>query len=401
MPSTVGDDCGFFALPSPHVTKIAVRKISLTNFRCYDRATLESDDRSVVLTGPNGAGKTNLLEAISFLAPGRGIRRAQLNDIDRRTRNADATETGWAISATVGTPFGKIEIGTGRETGNERRRRIRINGADANNQIALAEYVSAVWLTPQMDRLFLEGAAARRRFFDRLVFGFDPAHAGRISAYEHAMRERMKLLRNSNSDDIWLSRLEQTMAERGVAIAAARRELAARLEKASVFVQGPFPVATIASVGILENWLDGMPALDAEQRFAEMLKSNRRVDGERGKTTCGPHRSDFCVTHQEKNLPAEQCSTGEQKALLIAIILADTRLQAKEQNRTPLLLLDEVVAHLDEVRRRALFDEIHLLGAQAWLTGTDVALFEPFGDSAQYVAVSDATLSQTQNMSAA
>lgn len=395
------DDCAVVAMQGDHVTKVAVHRLTLTNFRCYNRASLESDARSVVLTGPNGAGKTNLLEAVSLLAPGRGLRRARLSEMDRRGETNGHIATGWGIAASVGTPVGPVEIGTGRDMASDRRRKVRINGADASSQNALADYVGAVWLTPRMDRLFVEGATARRRFFDRLAFGFDPAHAGRVSAYNHAMRERMGLLRDGKGDELWLDTLEQNMAERGIAIAAARRELAARLDKASLSAAGPFPVAGVAANGTLENWLDEMPALDAEQRYVDALKANRRRDGETGKTELGPHRSDFAVTHMAKNLPADQCSTGEQKALLIAIILADTRLQAKERNRTPLLLLDEVAAHLDAERRSALFDEICTIGAQAWLTGTDVALFEPFGDKAQYVAVSDATLTETPNASAA
>lgn len=398
---TIQNDCAVVTMPADHAARIAVHKLTLTNFRCYGRATLKSDSRSVVLTGPNGAGKTNLLEAISLLTPGRGLRRAKLEDIGRRPEKGKTAEAGWGIAASVGTPIGSVEIGTGQEASNDRRRKVRINATDVSNQNALADHVSAVWLTPQMDRLFLEGAPARRRFFDRLAYGFDPAHAGRVSAYNHAMRERMRLLRDGKGDDVWLKTLEQAMAERGIAIAAARRELAARLDKASVSAPGPFPVAAVASTGLLEGWLDEMPALDVEQRFAELLKSNRRHDGESGQTSAGPHRSDFAVHHAEKNLPANQCSTGEQKALLIAIILADTRLQTKERNRTPLLLLDEVTAHLDEKRRRALFDEICLMGAQAWLTGTDISLFEPFGDSAQYVVVSDASLTETPNAFAA
>jgi len=395
------DVCSVVTLPGDHGSKVAVQKLTLTNFRCYDRVSLESDSRSVVLTGPNGAGKTNLLEAVSLLAPGRGLRRARLSEMDRRDEANGHEANGWGIAASIGTPTGPIEIGTGRDVASERRRKVRINGADASSQNALAEFIGAVWLTPRMDRLFVEGATARRRFFDRLAFGFDSAHAGRVSAYNHAMRERMGLLREAKGDDLWLDSLEQTMAERGIAIAAARRELAARLDKASLSAAGPFPIAGVVATGTLENWLNEMPALDAEQRFVEALKGNRRRDGDAGKTELGPHRSDFAVTHLAKNLPADQCSTGEQKALLIAIILADTRLQAKERNRTPLLLLDEVAAHLDAERRAALFAEICALGAQAWLTGTDISLFEPFGNKAQYVAVANATLTEMPNASAA
>ena len=386
-------------MPDDPTTRVVLQKITLTNFRCYDRVSLKVDSRSVVLTGPNGAGKTNLLEAISLLAPGRGLRRARIEDMDRRHKLDSSSPSEWGIAALIETPMGPIKIGTGHNKTAGSRRIVRINGTDTGSQNALAEYVDAVWLTPQMDRLFVEGAAGRRRFFDRLAFGFDTGHAGRVNAYNHAMRERMGLLRSNTGDDIWLDKLEQSMAERGVAIAAARRELAARLDKASLYTSGCFPVAGVTAVGLIEGWLNNVPALEAEQRFAGELKKNRRRDGESGITELGPHRSDFIVVHVAKGLPAVQCSTGEQKALLIAIVLANTRLHARERNRIPLLLLDEVAAHLDAKRRKALFDEIYNLGAQAWLTGTDVAFFESFGSNAQYVSVSDAKFNEFASIS--
>lgn len=386
-------------MPDDPTARVVLQKITLTNFRCYDHVSLKVDSRSVVLTGPNGAGKTNLLEAISLLAPGRGLRRARIEELDRRHELGNSSTSEWGIAAIIETPMGPIQIGTGRNKTVGSRRIVRINGTDTGSQNALAEYVDAVWLTPQMDRLFVEGAAGRRRFFDRLAFGFDTAHAGRVNAYNHAMRERMGLLRSNTGDSIWLDKLEQSMAERGVAIAAARRELAARLDKASLYTSGCFPVAGVNAVGLIEDWLNNMPALEAEQRFAVELKKNRRRDGECGKTELGPHRSDFIVVHVAKGLPAVQCSTGEQKALLIAIVLANTRLHARERNRIPLLLLDEVAAHLDAKRRKALFDEIYNLGAQAWLTGTDLAFFESFGNNAQYVSVSDAKFKEFASIS--
>tara|TARA_B100000989_G_scaffold22846_1_gene14923 strand:+ start:1618 stop:2784 length:1167 start_codon:yes stop_codon:yes gene_type:complete len=386
-------------MPDDQTARVVLQKITLTNFRCYDHVSLKVDSRSVVLTGPNGAGKTNLLEAISLLAPGRGLRRARIDDMDRRHKLDSSSPSEWGIAALIETPMGPIKIGTGHNKTAGSRRIVRIDGTDTGSQNALAEYVDAVWLTPQMDRLFVEGAAGRRRFFDRLAFGFDTAHAGRVNAYNHAMRERMGLLRSNTGDDIWLDKLEQSMAERGVAIAAARRELAARLDKASLYTSGCFPVAGVTAVGLIEGWLNNVPALEAEQRFAVELKKNRRRDGESGITELGPHRSDFIVVHVAKGLPAVQCSTGEQKALLIAIVLANTRLHARERNRIPLLLLDEVAAHLDAKRRKALFDEICNLGTQAWLTGTDLAFFESFGNNAQYVSISDAKFRELASIS--
>ncbi len=368
------------------VGRLSVCRMRLSSFRCYGSAAFDGDARPVVLTGPNGAGKTNMLEAVSFLAPGRGLRQARLADIDQR-----GSEKEWAVAATVSAVGGPVEIGTGRDASTPRRI-VRINGAPVSGQGALAEFVSIVWLTPQMDRLFLDGASARRRFLDRLIFGFDAQHANRVSAYEHAMRERARLLKVGQRDDRWLSALEEAMACRGVAIAAARREMAGRLAHACAAGLGPFPRAGIAATGHVEDWLDEGPALAAEDRLRLRLAECRTEDAEAGRTTIGPHRSDFAVTHLEKGMPAELCSTGEQKALLIAVVLADARLQAAERGVAPLLLLDEVAAHLDVGKRRALFEEVRTLGAQAWLTGTDRTLFADLEPYAQFFTVADATL---------
>lgn len=372
--------------------RLAVTRLRLTNFRGYDTAAFDGDPRPVVLTGPNGAGKTNLLEAISFLAPGRGLRQARLSDIDRRsTDTADAG--GWAVAATVSTALGSVDIGTGREA-DDTRRTVRVNGAPAQGPNALAEHVSVVWLTPRMDRLFLDGASARRRFLDRLVFGFDTAHSARVGAYEHAMRERSRLLKTGRRDDGWLTALEDTMAARGVAIAAARRDMANRLARACARGGGPFPRAGIAATGAIEELLDTGPALEAEDRLRAQLAAGRQGDSESGRTAVGPHLSDLSVRHLAKDMPAGQCSTGEQKALLIAVVLANARLQAAERGAAPLLLLDEVAAHLDGQMRQALFAEIRHLGAQAWLTGTDRAVFAELEPCAQFFAVADATLTR-------
>ena len=364
----------------PADTRLAVTRLRLTDFRSYQRAEYDGDARPVVLTGPNGAGKTNMLEAVSFLAPGRGLRQARLSEIDRR---ADGV-VGWGVAATVSGASGPVDLGTGREQ-DQQRRTVRLNGVPASGQSTLAEYVSVVWLTPQMDRLFLDGASARRRFLDRLVFGFDTAHACRVGSYEHAMRERLRLLKAGGADNVWLSALEETMAERGVAIAAARQDMAHRLARACAEGTGPFPRAGIAATGDVETWLDNGPALAAEDRLREQLAQSRRTDAESGRTAVGPHRSDFSVWHLEKDMPADQCSTGEQKALL----------QAAERGAAPLLLLDEVVAHLDAEKRQALFAEILSLGAQAWLTGTDRETFAELESSVQFFRVANAALERT------
>lgn len=365
---------------------LSVFRLATTRFRCYEAARLELDPRPVVLTGPNGAGKTNLLEAVSLLAPGRGLRRARLPEIDRLGDSG-----GWGVAATVQTPNGRVEIGTGREPGGERRV-IHIDGMPARGQTALAEHVSALWLTPEMDRLFREGSSARRRFLDRLVYGFDPAHAGRVAAYEQAMRERGRLLQEGISDATWLSVIEETMAARGVAISAARLDMVQRLDRVLAASGGPFPGVALAVTGTVEDWLAAEPALTAEERLKAALEANRATDAHNGATAVGPHRSDLEARHLAKDVPADLCSTGEQKAMLIAIVLAEARLQAAERGVAPLLLLDEVAAHLDEGRRAALFDEVCGLPGQTWMSGTDAAIFAALDGRAQRFAVAEATV---------
>jgi DNA replication and repair protein RecF len=397
---------------------LAVRRLMLTDFRCYRQARLAVDARPVVLTGANGAGKTNLLEAISFLAPGRGLRRARLGEIDRRAPAAavaaeSASGSGavgssavgssaagssavgsWAVAAEVATMRSVVHIGTGREaTANGGERRVvRIDGMPARSQAVLAEHVNLVWLTPQMDRLFIEGAAPRRRFLDRLVYGFDPEHATRVATYDQALRERGKLLREGPYDAAWLGALEESMAQHGVAIAAARRDVVARLDRACAAGVAGFPMAALGATGTVEAALGEEPALAVEDALRARLAASRRQDAESGGAAIGPHRSDFAVRHAGTGVAAEHCSTGEQKALLIAILLAHARLQAALRGVAPIMLLDEIVAHLDRERRRALFAELIALGAQAWLTGTDEELFAELHGAAQFLRVADGTI---------
>jgi DNA replication and repair protein RecF len=374
--------------------RLAVRRLTLTDFRCYRLERLEAEGAPVVLTGPNGAGKTNLLEALSFLVPGRGLRRARLADVARLEAGRGAkAAAAWGVAATMDTAKGAIDIGTGFEVGEPDRREkraVRIDGDATRGQSALADHVGCLWLTPHMDRLFLEGPPVRRRFLDRLVFGSDPAHAGRVNAYDHAMRERAKLLAESGADRAWLAALEATMSAKGVAVAAARLEVASRLGLRLKEATGPFPKAAIDVTGTVETWLRQGPALLAEEKFLAALEANRGEDARQGRTTLGPHLSDLAVRHLDNGRSAETCSTGEQKALLVALVLASARMRASEIGAAPLVLLDEVVAHLDEKRRLALYDEITDLGAQAWLTGTDPALFRPLRGRAQFFAVADA-----------
>lgn len=376
-----------------------MRRLTLSDFRCYRHQRIETDRRPVVLTGPNGAGKTNVLEALSFLVPGRGLRQARLSEVARAVPGDDGNgNRPWAVASTVVTPRGAVDIGTGLDAAGDpagrERRVVRIDGRPAAGQAALAEVLNAVWLTPRMDRLFGEAPAARRRFIDRLVFGFDPAHARRVGAFENAQRQRARLLRRERAegaaDPDWLTALEDTMAAQGVAVAAARRDMATRLNEIGCRPPGPFPGVAIEMTGPLEDWLGLGPALAAEDRMRDGLAAARRHDADSGGTAVGPHKSDVHVRHLGKGLPAEQCSTGEQKALLIALVLADVRLQARDHAALPLLLLDEVAAHLDDRHRRALFDEIADLGAQAWLTGTDAQVFAPLGAAGQYFRVEDA-----------
>ncbi|MBV9374478.1 MAG: DNA replication/repair protein RecF [Alphaproteobacteria bacterium] len=373
--------------------RVGVTRLLLTNFRNYRETRIDIDTVPVVLAGPNGAGKTNLLEAISFLAPGRGLRAAKLTDIDHRPSPEQTEPTGgWAVSAIVATRRGNLRIGTGRDAALGERRLVRIDGEPARSQAALGERLSVLWLTPAMDRLFTEGPAGRRRFLDRLVLGLDPAHGSRVAAYEQTLRERSRLLRDGLGNPSWLTALEDVMAEQGVAVAAGRREAVHRLEQACAEADGPFPRARLMLAGTVENWLETMPALAAEARFAALLAASRQSEEHADGAVLGPHRSDLQVSLAKTGIAAERASTGEQKALLISILLAHARLQREVRGEPPLLLLDEVAAHLDASRRAALFDAILQLDSQAWLTGTDEAVFAPLRAGSQFLSVRDGSL---------
>lgn len=382
---------------------MVIRQLRLTEFRNYSRLRLELDAPPVVLTGDNGAGKTNLLEAVSFLAPGRGLRRARLGEVGRRARAGEANVASpWAVAATLDLPEGRIVIGTGLEAlpaanaegeGGGMRRTVRIDGRNAPSQLALGQHVVAIWLTPLLDGLWTGGPGDRRRFLDRMVAAFDPGHAGSVAAYEQAMRQRARLLSEGKLDPHWLAALEDTMARHGVALTVARLDLVARLDQAARLAVGPFPRAALALAGEVEGWVAGMAALDAEDRLRERLAAQRRIDADSGTTTFGPHRCDLVVRHLDRDIPAAQGSTGEQKAVLVAIVLAHARLAAIARGRPPLLLLDEIAAHLDSTKRAALFDEIEALGAQAWMTGTDAELFSTLRGRAQFFRVASGELS--------
>lgn len=365
-----------------------VASMKLADFRNYAGLTLALDQRSVVLTGENGAGKTNLLEAVSFLSPGRGIRRAALEDVARKDGAG-----GWAVAAAIVNGSGPVELGTGLTTtpeGPERGRRLRVNHAPARSTEALLEHVRVLWLTPAMDGLFTGPASERRRFLDRAVLAIDKEHGSRVGAFERAMRGRNKLLTEGGSNGAWLDAIEREMAELGTAIAAARREwvgLAAALIAASP--ASPFPAAEVALAGGIEEGLGMRSAAEAEEDYRRELGLARPRDAAAGRTLAGPHLSDLRVRHAPKQMPAESCSTGEQKALLVGLVLVQAQLAARLTGETPVILLDEIAAHLDETRRLALFDLLEELDAQAFMTGTDAAAFAPLAGRAAMLTVSE------------
>jgi DNA replication and repair protein RecF len=369
-----------------------LRRLTLTDFRSYERAEVEFDGRPVAIAGENGAGKTNLLEAISLIGPGRGLRSARLDELPR----IDGAG-GWAVSARVDDGDDERRFGVGVEASKPDRRVCRIDDASASGPSAFVEHLRFLWLTPAMDRLFMEGAGERRRFLDRMTLAQDPAHGKSSSSYEKAMRQRQRLLDEGARDDEWLSALELQIVQAGVAIAAARRETAAMLAAESVADgDAVFPAADIALEGDLEKALEDASAADVEDEFAEALKMGRRRDAEAGRMLTGPHRSDLLVTHRAKGCPARFCSTGEQKALLIGLVLANARGLAARPSSAPLiLLLDEVAAHLDARRRAGLFAILDRLGFQSVMTGTDESLFSAWGDHAQHFEARGGALYET------
>ncbi len=373
----------------PH--KVFLTRLKLADFRNYAGLSLDLDERHVVLTGENGAGKTNLMEAVSFLSPGRGLRRAAYSDVARVGSNG-----GFSVFAGLEGMDGSVELGTGT-LGSEdgASRRLRLNGTPARSVDELLDHVRVLWLTPAMDGLFTGGSGDRRRFLDRLVLSLDPEHGRRASDYERAMRSRNKLLSEPRPDAVWLTGLERQMAELGISMAHARHEMLGLL--ASLVAQngegGVFPSADLA----LSGFLDGQwhrPAVDLEEEYLGLLQAGRYRDAAAGRTLDGPHRSDLLIRHRAKDMEAARCSTGEQKALLVGLVLAHARLVANLTGHAPVLLLDEIAAHLDEGRRAALFDLVDDLGGQAFMTGTDRSMFSALGERARYLTVANGAVSE-------
>ena len=398
-------DCTALKLSEFTSEKSGVMRLTLTDFRNYAYLRINAHMGPIVITGENGTGKTNILEAISFLTPGRGLRGARLADIKRIAPALISDEyqptvisnACWAVSALVNKADEEVEIGTAveksfREISDDEsksfeRRIVKIDGQKVSSQSELGKYLSAIWITPQMDRLFRGGSQPRRSFLDRLVYAFDVEHAKRTANFEHMYKEWYQLLKSGHNDDNWLLSLEEGMSALGVAIAAARREQIAKL---NTFIEHEpddvFPNVRLEREGTIEKLLNKLPALEVEDFYRELLKKQRRnilyndnIDG--------INRTDFKVYYRKKGMPAELCSTGEQKSLLISIILAQTKCQTLDKGFSPVLLLDEVVAHLDDIKREALLEKIRDLGLQAWITSTDPTLFSSLKNDAMFLEV--------------
>ena len=349
--------------------RAVVSSLDLSNFRNYGRCAIDGRAATLVLFGHNGSGKTNLLEAISMLAPGTGMRNARLDQLARIGHSS------WRIDAKLNLPDGSIDVSTWRDPAKERRQ-IAVNGKLTSLSTALADVAAILWLTPAMDRLFVESGSSRRRFLDRLVLAVNANHGTQVREFDRAMRERARVLQSpASSDRAWLAVLERRMAEAAVAVAAARLDLVKHLQTVVDKKLDPFDRPKIEVRGDVERLLEQCPALDAEERVIAQLSANRAIDRETGRTHVGTHRSDLVVFDYETMEPAASCSTGRQKALLIAIILAEARLRLQLRGTLPVLLLDELTAHLDSAKRGALMDSLSVIGAQTWLTGTDAELF--------------------------
>ncbi len=376
----------------PGMPRLLLTRLSLSGFRNYTGLTWLPQGRISVLFGPNGSGKTNLLEAISLLVPGRGLRSARIADVQR------VGETAWAVAARFDTPAGPMDVGTGTPPeGRGERRAFRLDGAPPRSQAEVATRLAAVWLTPQMDRLFQEAASGRRRFLDRLVYALEPGHAREIAAHDTAMAGRNRLLAEGRRDPAWLGGLEDAIARHAVAAAAARMDVVARLNAAPP--AGAFPAARLTLACPITARLASEPALAVEDWLRENLAASRASDAAQGSASLGAHRSDMGLADAATGLPAALASTGQQKALLIGIILAHAGLLAAARGFAPLLLLDEPTVHLDPDRRAALFDALLRLPAQVFLTGTDKASFAPLAADAEMLRTTGEGLEEDKEAS--
>ena len=377
------------------MTASRIHRLSLTHFRNYRAASLETRGDAVVLVGPNGAGKTNCIEAISFLAPGRGLRRATIDDV------ADIQGDGsWAVSAEVEGALGLATLGTGIERppddGATTARKCRIDREPVGSAAAFADHLRVVWLVPAMDTLFVGAPSERRRFIDRLALAVDAEHGSRVNALERSLRSRNRLLEEARPDTHWLDAVEHETAELAVAVAGQRVETVRRLDGVLASRKGSaFPPAEIALDGWMERLFPAHPAREIEERYRAVLRDNRARDAAAGRTLDGPHLTDLKVVYAPKGVAAADASTGEQKALLIGLVLAHARLIADMTGHAPILLLDEVVAHLDPGRRGALQGELRQLGTQVWMTGADPALFAEIEPDATFVEVNSGRIELT------
>ena len=378
--------------------RACIRRLTLTNFRSYHAAQIEADCGPIVLTGPNGAGKTNLIEAISFLTPGRGLRRATLEDV--AFSEGDGS---WAVSADVEGALGLAALGTGIDPPARddaiRSRKCRIDRDPVPSATAFADHLRVIWLVPAMDGLFNGPASERRRFLDRLVLAIDAENAGRVASLERALRSRNRLLDDARPDVHWLDAVEHETAELAVAVTASRVETVVRLQAALAAraSQSAFPAAKIRLDGRMEELVLLRPAVEIEDRYRAVLRDNRARDAAAGRTLEGPHLTDLAVHHAGSDVAAADASTGEQKALLIGLVLAHAGLLAEIAGYVPVLLLDEVTAHLDPLRRHALYSELARLGAQSWMTGADANAFAALSEGAQ---VFEVTLGQIRAQAA-
>jgi len=367
-------------------------RLRLSDFRSWRVLDASSDASLICIAGENGAGKTNLLEAISLLAPGRGLRGARMGEVGRQEAGAGLP---WAVAGRFETRAGPMDIGTGTDPEGATERRIyRLDGQALRSQAILAERMAAVWITPQMDRLFQEGASGRRRFLDRLVWALEPGHAREVAAHDNAMAERNRLLAEGRADPAWLAGLEDAMARHAVAVAAARRALMLRLnaELAAGRATGAFPAARLEIACPILAALAEIPALAVEDALRQGLAADRRRDAAGGGAARGAHKADLSLIHMPKSISAEFCSTGEQKALLVSVVLAHAALIAEARGFAPLLLLDEVAAHLDPARREALFAALAALPAQVFMTGTDLEVFAPLAGLGRLFSAGDGRL---------